>query len=141
MHLDRRFEVPASRQACAAVLAEDEILTRLFPDAQSEIVERSEGHKTVVSHYRALGQEGEATFHFDFERDGNLHFSKVCDGRVWKQLDGTVRLDERGGRTRVTLEMDGQTKALVPEFTIRGPMNQQIEQMTRALRRRLEALS
>lgn len=141
MHLDKRFDVSAPREACAAMLAEDEVLTQLFPDADSEIVARSEGHKTVVSHYRVLGREGEATFHFDFGRDGAMHFSKVCDGRVWKQLDGTVRLEEHGGRTWVTLELDGQTKAFVPEFAIRGPMEQQIEQMASALRRRLEALS
>ena len=34
--------------------------------------------------------------------------------------------------------MDGRTKALVPEFTIRGAMQEQIEQMATALRRRLE---
>ena len=139
MHLDKRFEVGTPREACAALLGEDALLIELFPDAENEIIARSEGRKTVVSHYRALGQEGEATFHFDFDPSGDVRFSKVCDGRVWKQLDGRVRLQERGERTRVTLEMDGQTKAFVPEFTIKGPMTQQIEQMARALRSRMEA--
>ena len=35
--------------------------------------------------------------------------------------------------------MDGRTKSLVPEFTIKGAMRDQIEQMAKALRERLEA--
>ena len=35
--------------------------------------------------------------------------------------------------------MEGRTKALVPEFTIKGAMRDQIEQMAGALRQRLEA--
>jgi hypothetical protein len=38
----------------------------------------------------------------------------------------------------VRIEMDGRTKALVPEFTIKGAMRDQIDQMARALRERLE---
>ena len=35
--------------------------------------------------------------------------------------------------------MDGATKALVPELTIRGPMKDQIQQMAAALRERIES--
>jgi hypothetical protein len=34
--------------------------------------------------------------------------------------------------------MEGTTKSLVPEFTIRTPMKEQLQQMTRSLRERLE---
>ncbi len=139
MRLDKRFEVAASREACAAALADDGILGALFPDGKTEIVARDRGRKTIVSEYRALGQEGTVTFHFDFLGDGDVRFSKVCDGRVWKQLDGAVRLLERGDRTQVTLEMDGRTKGLVPEFTIKAPLKDQLEKMAAALRRRMEA--
>jgi hypothetical protein len=40
--------------------------------------------------------------------------------------------------TRVRIEMDGRTKPLVPEFTIRSAMKDQLEQMANALRERLE---
>jgi hypothetical protein len=39
----------------------------------------------------------------------------------------------------VRIQLEGRTKALVPEFTIRGPMQDQLEQMAKALRRRLSA--
>ena len=35
--------------------------------------------------------------------------------------------------------MDGRTKTLVPEFTIKGPMHDQIEQMAKALKQRIES--
>lgn len=139
MHLDKRFDVPASPEACRAVLEEDEILIGLFPDADNEIVAKTGTRKTVRSRYRALGQEGEATFHFDVQPGGGVRFQKVCDGRVWKQLEGRVTVEPRGQGSRVTLELDGSTKAFVPEFTIRAPMKDQLEQMSHALRRRMEA--
>ena len=140
MHLDKRFEVRASPEDCRSVLAEDQLLIELFPDADNEIIAREGPRKTVRSRYRALGQEGEATFHFDPAPDGGVHFEKVCDGRVWKRLEGRVRLEPTGVGTRVVLELDGATKGFVPEFTIRSPMNDQLEQMARALHQRMEAL-
>ena len=40
--------------------------------------------------------------------------------------------------TRVVISLDGSTRALVPEFTIKGPMKDQLQQMTRALRARMD---
>ena len=42
-------------------------------------------------------------------------------------------------QTRISVELDGKTKTLVPEFTIKGPMEEQIDQMVTALKRRLKA--
>jgi hypothetical protein len=39
----------------------------------------------------------------------------------------------------VRIEMEGRTKTLVPEFTIKGPMQDQIEEMAKALKQRIEA--
>ncbi len=139
MKLEKRFDVSRPRADAAAVVREDDTLTGLFPDARTEIVSSSERRKTAVSHYRALGREGEATFHFDFEDDGNVRFEKVCDGNVWRQLSGRVSFEERVDGTRVRIHMEGRTKSFVPEFTIKGPMQDQIEQMARSLRRRIEA--
>ena len=94
--------------------------------------------RTVRMRYRVLGQDGTATFHFTFLPD-TVRFEKVCDGRVWSELSGTVSFIARENGTRVRIEADGRTKSLVPEFTIRGPMKDQIEQMASALRRRIES--
>lgn len=137
MRMEKEFEVARPRAEAATLLADDALLCELFPDARTEIVARTGSRKTVESHYVALGREGTATFHFDFLPDGNVRFEKVCDGRVWKDLHGSVTLRERKDRTRVRIELEGRTRALVPEFTIRGPMQDQLEQMAKALKRRL----
>lgn len=138
MRMEKQFDVKRSRDEASKLLASDETLTDLFPDARTEIVERSERRRTTRTHYRALGREGLATFHFDLEPDGNIHFEKVCDGKVWRELQGAVTLEPHGKGTRVRIELEGRTRALVPEFTIRAPMQDQIDQMAKALRRRLQ---
>jgi carbon monoxide dehydrogenase subunit G len=139
MRLERRFRVRQPREKVIKVLDEDEALTGLFPDTDTRVVERGGDRKTTVSRYRALGREGEATFHFTFLVDGNIRFEKVCDGNVWRQLRGTLTFEEEGDGTRVSIELDGKTKTLVPEFTIKGPMQEQIDQMVKALKRRIRA--
>ena len=140
MKLEKHFDVRCAREAAVAALAREEALLGLFPDTKSEIVSREGGRTTVRTHYRALGQDGSATFHFRFEPSGEIRFEKVCDGRVWRQLEGSVSFVGRGDRTRVQVEMEGRTKTFVPEIAIRGPMHDQLEKMTRAVRERLESL-
>lgn len=139
MRVDTHFRVTAGRDACVAVLADDAILGEIFPDGKTKIVSREEGRKTVVSEIYALGQESTVTFHFDFLNTGDVCFSKVCDGRIWKKLDGSVRIASRGGGTQVTIEMEGRTKGLVPEFIIKAPFEEQLGKMAKALRTRMEA--
>jgi hypothetical protein len=138
--LDKEFDVRCSRDAAAAALASDDALLGLFPDTKTEIVSREGGRRTVRSHYRALGQDGVATFHFRFEPGGEVRFEKVCDGRIWRQLEGRVSFAPRGKRTRVRIEMEGRTKPLVPELAIRGPLREQLDRMAAALRERLERI-
>ena len=137
MHLEKEFDVKQGRAAAFESVARDETLMTLFPDTRTEIVEREGNRRTICSHYRALGQEGTATFHFTFVPEGEVRFEKICDGRVWRKLEGRVCFEERGGKTRVRVTMDGRTKPLVPEFTIRGAMQDQLDQMVSALRGRL----
>ena len=139
MHLEKQFDVKTPRADAVALLAEDSTLVDLFPANETEIVARKGNRRTTRTRYRALGREGTATFHFDLSRDGNVRFEKVCDGRVWRELTGSVTCEERGQGTRVTIEMEGRTKMLVPEFTVRGEMQEQIEQMATALRKKLAA--
>lgn len=139
MRMEKEFDVDRPRAEAAALLADDDVLCELFPDTETEIVARKDRRKTIQSHYTALGREGTATFHFDYEPGGDIQFEKVCDGRVWRELRGAVTLVERKEKTRVRIELEGRTKTLVPEFTIRGPMQDQLDQMAKALRRRLTA--
>jgi hypothetical protein len=139
MHLEKQFDVKRSREEAVAVAAQNDTLLGLFPDTKTEIVAEEGTRRTARSTYTALGREGIVTFHFDFRPDGDVEFEKVCDGNVWRQLRGTLSFHDRSGGTRVRIEMDGRTKPLVPEFTIKGAMRDQIEQMASALRKRLEA--
>jgi carbon monoxide dehydrogenase subunit G len=138
MQLSKEFDVTATRTRACEVLAEDATLTSLFPDTKTEIVARTARRRTAKSVYKLLGQAGEATFHFDTQDDGTVKFAKVCDGRVWKELSGRVTLSERGPKLRVRIEMDGKTKGFVPEFTIKTPLQKQLDDMATALKRRME---
>jgi hypothetical protein len=137
VHLEKEFDVDAALDAAYRRVARDETLLTLFPESRSEIVASEGERRTVRSHYTALGQEGTATFHFTFVPEDAVRFEKVCDGRVWRELKGRVSFRARGNRTRVRIEMDGRTKALVPEFTIKGAMRDQLEQMASSLRQQL----
>jgi hypothetical protein len=139
MHLEKQFDVKRPREEAIAIAARDETLLGLFPDTKTEIVSAQGTRRTTRTTYTALGRQGTATFHFDFRSDGNVDFEKVCDGNVWRELRGTLSFATRSGGTRVRIEMDGRTKSLVPEFTIKGAMRDQIDQMARALRERLQA--
>jgi hypothetical protein len=137
VHIERHFDVGQTPDVAARLVANDETLLTLFPEAECEIVASEGQRRTLRTRYRVLGQQGTATFHFEFLHD-LVRFEKVCDGRVWRELSGTVTFRRRGKGTRVVIEADGRTRTLVPEFTIRGPMTDQIEQMAAALRARIE---
>ena len=138
MHLEKEFDVSLSCDAAYRLIAADETLLNLFPETRTEMVSSRGEERTVRSHYTALGQPGVATFKFHFVPENEVRFEKVCDGRVWQKLEGTVRFKERGTRTRVRIQMDGRTKGLIPEFTIKGAMKDQLDQMAQALRERLK---
>jgi hypothetical protein len=138
VHLEKEFDVKQAPDAAYRSVARDETLVTLFPETRTEIVASEGEQRTLRSHYTALGQPGVATFHFSFVPEGEVRFEKLCDGRVWRELTGSVSFRRRGKKTRVRIEMDGRTKPLVPEFTIRSAMKDQLEQMASALRERLE---
>jgi hypothetical protein len=138
VRLEKNFEVDRERDFACRIAARDGTLLSLFADAKTELVEREGNRRTTRTHYHALGKEGVATFHFHFLPDGRISFEKVCDGKVWQELSGTVLFEKRGNGTQVTLKMVGRTKTLVPEFAIRAPMREQIEQMASSLRTCIE---
>ncbi len=88
--------------------------------------------------YANLGSGRTAIFVFEFLRDESVPFEKLCDGVVWRQLLGLVSVEEGGaGGTCLVVELEGQTKPLVPEFTIKGAMAEQIVAMAGSLRKLL----
>jgi len=139
VQLKTEFEVECSHESAVEIAARDETLLGLFPDSETEIVASDGDRKTTRTHYTALGRSGTATFHFTYLLDGDVRFEKECDGNVWRELRGKLSFLERGERTRVCIEMEGRTKSLVPEFTIKVPMRDQLDQMARALRARLQS--
>ena len=144
MELSRSFEVDQPVDAAARIAASDETLARLFEGSRTEIIARDGNRRTIQTHYTALGRDGVATFEFLFSDEGSIQFEKICDGKVWRKLEGLVSFakiakGELAGGTRVTLHMSGSTKTLVPELAIRGPMTEQLDLMTAALRNCLEA--
>ena len=138
MHLEKEFDVRPAPDAAFRIVAQDETLVTLFPETKTEIVSSRGEQRRLRSHYTALGQPGVATFDFTFVPEAEVRFEKLCDGRVWRELTGRVSFRRRGKKTRVRIEMDGRTKPLVPEFTIRSAMKDQLEQMASALRERLD---
>ena len=138
MDLKERFEVLRPRGEVVELLCQDATLLGLLPQGETRIVDRGADQRTTETRYRALGQEGVARFEFTFLMDGSVRFAKRCDGRVWKRLEGLVSVEERGDeRCEVRIELSGRTKSFVPEFTIKAPMEEQIQDMTAALEERL----
>ena len=138
MDLSKRFVISRPRDEVVERLCCDETLLDLLSRGETEIVESKGDHRTTRTRYTALGREGVATFRFTFLMDGNVRFEKVCDGRVWKKLEGLVSVEEIDDEScEVKIELSGRTKGLVPELAIKLPMEEQIRDMTVALEERL----
>jgi hypothetical protein len=131
MHLETSFVVSRPRAEVVDTLFHDESLVALLP-GRSEIIAREGQRKTTRTQFTGLGQNGTAIFHFDFRPSGIIHYEKECDGVVWEELSGEMRVDE-GPETRVWISMQGRTKTQVPEFAIKSPMEDQLLQMAEAL--------
>ena len=137
MQLSNQFTVNRSRDDVVEILSREDVLLTFFP-GRTELVDRRPDQITTRTQYTALGQEGEATFHWTFRMDGSVGFEKVCDGRVWRELQGLVEVEEHAQGARVLIEMTGRTKSFVPEFTIKGAMEDQLSEMLEALQSALE---
>ena len=60
--------------------------------------------------------------------------------RLWKKLEGSVEIEEvDDGHSEIEVRLSGKTKGLVPEFAIRGQMEEQIQEMASAIEERLGA--
>ena len=132
MKLEREFPVERSRDEIAKALGDDGVIANLFPDTRIE--HGSGGARETFTRYSALGQERELHLIFHTETGGDLRFEKVCDGNIWRSLDGRIELESlEANVTNVRIEMVGKTRPLVPEVTIRGTMESQLDQMVDSL--------
>jgi hypothetical protein len=130
MHLNRRFEVERPRDEVVERLCRDETLLALLARGDSRIVDSDGDRRTTQTEY--LGRQ--LTFHFTFLLDGNVRFEKVCDGNVWRELQGYVGVEELSpDRSEVSIELSGRTRSLIPEFTIKAPLEDQLLEMSEAL--------
>ncbi len=130
MNLTRCFEVERPRDEVVDRLCRDETLLGLLARGDTQIVESAGDRRTTRTEY--LGRP--LTFHFTFLMDGNVRFEKVCDGNVWRELKGYVGVEELpGDRCEVSIELSGRTRSLIPEFTIKAPMEEQLLEMSEAL--------
>jgi len=137
MKLHKEFVLGRSRAEVVEALEDDKTLCLLFPGTRIE--SSVGGVRETVTPYSALGQNREIRFLFQSLPDGDLRFEKVCDGNVWRALDGKIRLEAVDERmTSVRISREGNTRAFVPEITIRSPMRDQIEQMARSLKLEIE---
>ncbi len=139
MKLEESFVISRPRKHLLPALDEDATFTSLFP--RTRIVSHQGSRRETSTPFTAMGQSRELRFVFELDPKGVLRFRKICDGNVWRSLQGEVRLESQGDdSTRVVLQMEGQTRSFVPEVTIRLPMRKQIDEMAQALRVRLEAV-
>ena len=137
MTFEKEFVVDRPREEVVADLDDDRTFAAFFPDTR--VTRKSERMRETSTPFRALGQSRDIRFVFATIPDGNVRFAKICDGNVWRSLEGEVRLEEKGAEnTQIWLRMVGRTRTFIPELTIRSPMRDQIGQMARALRKRLE---
>ena len=136
MKLEREFPVERGRDEIVEALRDDGVLAGLFPDTRIE--PGQDGSRETFTRYNALGQDRELHMIFRTEDSGDVRFEKVCDGNVWRSLDGCIELESlEANVTNVRIAMEGRTKALVPEVTIRGTMESQLDQMVDSLQKSL----
>ena len=128
--MTRSFELERPRDEIVERLCRDETLLGLLARGNTQIVDSAGDRRTTRTEY--LGRQ--LTFHFTFLMDGNVRFEKVCDGNVWRELKGYVGVEELSDqRSRVSIELSGRTRSLIPEFTIKAPMEDQLLDMGEAL--------
>ena len=133
MEIDEQFVVGRGRDEVARSMDRDETFAALFPDTSVHSLGKHE--RETRTPYPGPGRARDIRFVFRTGSDGNVRFEKICDGNIWRSLEGEVRLEGVDDRmTRVVLTMQGRTRAFVPELTIRSPMRDQLSQMAKALR-------
>ena len=121
------------------MVAQDETLLGLFPETKTEIVAREGERDDRARTTPRSGARAWPPSTSPSSRAATSASRRSATAASGASCGHASRFDGAARRTRVRIEMEGRTKALVPEFTIRGPMQDQLDQMASALRERLEA--
>ena len=139
MKFDQEFVIRRPAQEVFDIINSDDTIQSLFPD--TEIVSNQGGTRETLTHFSEMGVTRDIRFTFRTRPDLSVAFEKICDGNIWRSLHGDIKVLSSGpDLTRVQLTMKGATRALIPEFTIKGPLRDQLDQMTKSLRAQLEDL-
>lgn len=136
MHLKKDFSVDVERDQVAKQLDDDQLYATLLPN--TEVIRKDDGLRETVTRVRVGSKETMLRFVFHSGSNGNVRFHKICEGSVWRSLEGEIRLESEGSGTRVRLSMDGRTRALVPELPLRGTLRSKFEEIANTLRDRIE---
>jgi hypothetical protein len=139
VHIEKAFAVALPRDSVIRQLDSDATLQALFPDTR--VTSRQGGVRETCTRVSLPGVSREVRFVFETRPDGNVRFRKICDGHVWRALDGEIRLEALdAARTRVVVSMQGRTRALIPELAISGQLRSQLDKMVESLRDRMAAI-
>ena len=101
MHLEKDFTVALDRESVAQNLDADETFVALFPD--TKITRQVGSLRETLTRVSIGGVAKELRFVFETGTDGNIDFHKVCDGKIWKELKGRIRLDVEGTGHRLAV--------------------------------------
>ena len=110
MKIDEEFVVGRGRSDVVRSLDRDDTFAALFPDTTVHSLGAHE--RETHTPYPGPGRARDIRFVFRTREDGNVRFEKICDGNIWRSLEGEVRaevVDER--MTRIVLSMEGRTRA------------------------------
>ena len=137
MKLHTEFAVALARERVLPLLSRPSTLEKLFPGTRVQT--RARGVLEATTPIQRFGAARELRILIQPLADGALRFEKVCDGNVWRFLDGRVTVEAvDDAMSIVRIAVEGQTKSFVPELTIRAPLREQLEQIAKLLRRELE---
>ncbi len=136
MHLEKEFSVDVERDQVARILDDDQLYTTLLP--RTEITRSDGGVRETLTRVQVAGTETKLRFVFQTGTNGNVRFHKICEGSVWRKLEGEIRLRPVGGGTRVSVSLDGRTRALVPELPLKGGVRSKLEEIASTLQDRIE---
>ena len=140
MHLEKQFDVKRPRaEAAQRRWRDDETLAQPLPRHEHRD-RRAQGqtpHDAQPLHARSVARASRPSTS-SFRDDGDVDFEKVCDGRVWRELRGTRDASRTAARARACASRwTGAPRRSCRSSRSAAPMQEQIEQMATALRKRL----
>ena len=137
MKLRKEFVVGRPCESVLATLCDSRTIEKLLPGTRVE--ERASGARELITSVGAFASDRELRFLLVELPGRGLRFEKICDGNLWRFFEGRIvaeAIDEQMCTVHITLE--GETRAFVPELTVRAPLREHLEHQSKALRAELE---